>query len=60
MENSRIASLAHLCLLTVSLSADIELNPGQDYPSGSCGDDGLDSDMAIVRDNFCSWFHIKC
>ena len=60
MKNSRIASLAYFCLLTISLSVDTELNPGPDYPCGSCGDEVLDSDMAIECDNCCSWFHIKC
>ena len=61
MKNSRIASLAYLCWLTISISTDTELNPGPDYPCGSCGDEVLDiSDMTIECDNCCSWFHIKC
>ena len=60
MKNSKIVSLAYLCLLTVSISADTELNLGPDYPCGSCGDEVLDSDMASECDNCCSWLHIKC
>ena len=59
-KNSKIAPLAYLCLLTISLSADVEQNPGPDYPCGCCGSEVLDTDMAIECDNCCNWFHISC
>jgi len=56
------SSLAYLSLLLLSLSADIELNPGPEpsYPCGSCGIDVLDSDQALECDECQTWHHIAC
>ena len=59
-KNTKIGSLAYLCLLTISLSSDVESNPGPDYSYASCGEEVLDSDMAVECDNCCSWFYISC
>ena len=51
----------YLFLLLLSLSADVEQNPGPvDYPCGTCGTDVLDSDPAILCDSCNTWFHIQC
>ena len=42
------------------LSSDIELNPGPDYPCGSCGSEVFDTDKAFECDNCCNWFHVSC
>ena len=60
IKDSKIAPLAYLRLLTISLSSDIELNPCPDYPCGTCGSEVLDTNMAIVCDNCCNWFHVSC
>ena len=46
--------------LLVSLSADVDLNPGPaDHPFGSCAIEILDDDAATVCDECGLWFHIQ-
>jgi hypothetical protein len=44
----------------LSISCDVERNPGPDYPCGTCGSEVKDSDHAVECDNCCMWFHIQC
>ena len=48
LKKPRAASLAYLCMLLISLFADIETNPGPiDYPCGNCALKVQDTDPAI-------------
>ena len=49
-----------LFILVLTLSADVETNPGPDYPCGTCGKNVIDTDPAILCDNCNIWFHIQC
>ena len=51
---------SYLFILVLTLSADIELNPGPDYPCGTCGLNVLEHDPAILCDTCNLWFHIHC
>ena len=57
---SRRLSLAYMSLLLVTLSSEIELNPGPSFPCGSCGIEVLDEDAAVSCDNCNNWYHIQC
>jgi hypothetical protein len=50
----------YLCILLLSLSNDIETNPGHEYPCGSCGTEVFENDLAIQCDTCSQWFHINC
>ncbi|WAQ95747.1 hypothetical protein MAR_028437, partial [Mya arenaria] len=45
-------TLSHLAILLLSISCDVELNPGPDFPCGSCGNEVLDSDHAVECDKY--------
>ena len=47
-------------ILILTLSADIESNPGPKYPCGACNKNVLDTDPVIVCDNCNNWYHILC
>ncbi|WAR28362.1 hypothetical protein MAR_014066 [Mya arenaria] len=53
-------TLSHLAILLLSISCVVELNPGPDFPCGSCGNEVLDSDHAVECDKCNTWFHITC
>ena len=53
-------SLTYLSLLLVTLSSEIELNPGPSFPCGSCGIEVLDDDAAVSCNNCDYWYHIQC
>ena len=54
-------TLTYLSLLLVTISTDIELNPGPvSFPCGSCSHEILDNDPAISCDECQQWFHIYC
>ena len=53
-------SLTYLSLLLVTLSSEIEFNPGPSFPCGSCGIEVLDDDAAVSCDNCDYWYHIQC
>lgn len=53
-------TLSHLVILLLSISCDVERNPGPAYPCGSCGSEVKDSDAAVECDNCSMWFHIQC
>ena len=53
-------TLSHLAILLLSISCDVETNPGPDYPCGSCGSEVLDSDPAVDCDSCGMWFHLQC
>ena len=57
--SSRKVTLAYLSLLLVTLSTEIELNPGP-FACGSCGIEVLDEDAAVSCDNRDLWYHIQC
>ena len=59
-KTSRKLSLTYLSLLLVTLSSEIELNPGPSFPRGSCGIEVLDDDDAVSCDNCDHWYHIQC
>ena len=59
-KTSRKLSLTYLSLLLVTLSSEIELNPGPSFPCGSCGIEVLDDDDAVSCDNCDYWYHIQC
>ena len=45
----------------MSLSADVELNPGPiHFPCENCSLDVSDFDPAVERDECGHWFHIQC
>ena len=44
----------------LSVSSDIEVNPGSSYPCDSCALEVLDDDPAISCDSCEQWFHIQC
>ena len=50
----------YVFVLVLTLSADIELNPGPDFPCGTCNSNVLDEDLAIQCDTCNFWFHISC
>ena len=61
LNKTRAASLSYLCLLLISLSADIETNPGPiDYSCGNCALEVCDTDPAVECDECGQWFHIQC
>ena len=60
VKTSRKLSLAYMSLLLVTLSSEIELNPGPSFPCGSCGIEVLDEDAAVSCDNCNIWYHIQC
>ena len=60
VKNTTKASLLYLCLLTLTVSSDVETNPGPDYPCGCCGHEVSDDDQAIDCDSCHTWFHIQC
>ena len=60
VKNTTKASLLYLCLLTLTVSSDVETNPGPDYPCGCCGREVSDDDQAIDCDSCHTWFHIQC
>ena len=60
VKTSNKLTLAYMSLLLVTLSSEIELNPGPSFPCGSCGKEVLDDDAAVSCDNCDNWFHIQC
>ena len=57
----RTAVLSYLCILLISLSSDIEANPGPtDYPCGPCAVEVQNNDPALEFDDFGQWLHIQC
>lgn len=60
MKTNRRLSLTYLSILLLSVSTDIELNPGPAYPCSSCGIEVLDENLAISCDSCEQWFHIQC
>ena len=61
LKKPRAASLTYLCMLLISLLADIETNPGPiDYPCGNCALKVQETDPAIECDDCGQWFHIQC
>ena len=44
----------------MTLSSEIELNPGPSFPCVSCGIEVLDDDSVVSCDNCDNWFHIQC
>ena len=61
LKKQRASSLSYLCFILISLSADIETNPGPtDYPCGNCALEVCDTDPAINCDECGQWFHIYC
>ncbi|KAH3776968.1 hypothetical protein DPMN_178402 [Dreissena polymorpha] len=48
---SRNMSLLYLCILLMSLSPDVEKNPGPQYPWGSCDIEVRDNDPALECDS---------
>lgn len=56
----RNKSLLYLVILLLSVSSDVESNPGPDYPCGNCGAEVTDSDPAVECDSCGMWFHIQC
>ena len=51
----------YLCFMLLSLSANVELNPGHvDFPHGNCALEVLDLDPAVECDECGDWFHIPC
>ena len=59
-KTSHKLTLAYMSLLLVTLSSEIELNPGPCFPCGSCGIEVLDDDAAVSCDNCEHWYHIQC
>ena len=54
-------SLTYMSLLLVTISTEIELNPGPtSFPCGSCGLEVLENDPAISCDDCQQWFHTHC
>ena len=50
-----------MSLLLVTISTEIELNPGRaSFPCGFCGLDVLDDNPANSCDDCQQWFHIHC
>ena len=61
LKKQRDSSLSYLCFILISLSADIETNPGPiDFPCGTCALEVCDTDPAISCDGCGQWFHIYC
>ena len=52
--------MTYLSLLLVTLSYEIELNPGHSISFGSCSMEVLDDDSALSCDNCDIWYHIQC
>ena len=53
-------SLLHLTILLLSISCDVESNPGPCYPCGGCGVEVLETDPAVECDSCAVWFHLQC
>ena len=60
MKTSDKLTLAYMSLLLVTLSSEIELNPGPSFPCVSCGIEVLDDDSVVSCDNCDNWHHIQC
>ncbi|MCG8046380.1 MAG: hypothetical protein JAY66_11960 [Candidatus Thiodiazotropha taylori] len=61
MKDQKVSSLSYLCLILISMSADVESNPGPtDFPCGNCAIEVLDDDAALECDKCGLWFHIQC
>ena len=61
VKDQRISSLSYLCLILISMSADVETNPGHtDFPCGYCAIEVHDDDAALECDVCGLWFHIQC
>ena len=60
VKTSHKLTLAYMSLLLVTLSSEIELNPGPCFPCESCGIEVLDDDAAVSCDNCEHWYHIQC
>ena len=61
MKEQRVSSLSYLCVILISMSADVELNPGPtEFPCGNCAIEVLDTDAALECDECGMWFHIQC
>ena len=59
VKEQNISALSYLSFILISMSADVELNPGPaDYPCGNCAIEDLDNDADIVCDECGLWFHI--
>jgi hypothetical protein len=52
--------LFYIAILLISISSDVETNPGPNYPCGTCGEEVLDRDPAVECDSCSMWFHISC
>lgn len=61
VKEQRVPSLSYLCFILISMSADVELNPGPaDFPCGNCAIEVHDDDAAMECDECGLWFHIQC
>ena len=57
LKKQRASSPSYLCFILISLSADVETNPGPtDYPCGNCALEVCDTDPAINCDSVVSGF----
>ena len=61
LKANSLSSLSYLSFILLSLSADVELNPGPvDFPCGSCAQEVTDYDPAAECDECGQRFHIQC
>ena len=61
VKEQRVSSLSYLCVTLISMSADVELNPGlTEFPCGNCAIEVVDTDAALECDECGMWFHIQC
>lgn len=58
--NMEKVTSSYLFVLVLTLSADVESNPGPEYPCGTCGLEVKENDAAILCDTCNIWFHIHC
>jgi hypothetical protein len=53
-------TLSLIAILLISISCDVESNPGPSFPCGTCGIEVLDEDPAVECDHCSKWYHISC
>ncbi|VDI45263.1 Hypothetical predicted protein [Mytilus galloprovincialis] len=55
--------LAYLSMLLITISNNINLNPGPDtsvFPCGSCNEPVTWDEKGIMCDTFSQWYHVSC